>query len=184
MKNYVGFHGTSETIAEEIIINSFLIDHISDRLPCDLGKGVYIFENSEKYNCQAKEQAMKYVKKYKNGYKNPTVLKVDCHVDSDKELDMNLSANKKVFHNFMNENAGEIAEERKALIQDGAYKRGNLDGLVIELILEHYNKVVDLVIKDTYTSFNDIPGYKVSNFDNASEICIRNTDIIQNICVI
>lgn len=68
--------------------------------------------------------------------------------------------------------------------QKGILKRGNLDGIILNLMIEKLESVtgvaIDVIKKNMYTKC-ECPGYNLSNFPNGTEICIRNSQKITNI---
>lgn len=182
--NILAYHGTSEKKARVILAAEFRINNDKTQLPGDLGRGVYTFIDRHDKN-EAADTALNYVKNIKNRYPNPKVLKLTCDINEETILDFNDKDNEEIFLNFREENKENIKLEMDELEKNGSFKRGNIDGLVIELLLAKFELSPSVVIKDTYTWFKtELGDYKRSSFPNAREMCIRKLEIIKNKCII
>ncbi|EKZ0482741.1 hypothetical protein QK084_000429 [Enterococcus faecalis] len=183
MIKYVGFHGTDKSCFDKIKQSGFETRQNYETIPCDLGNGVYFFVKKSKHDDPC-ENALKYVNKYKKKYKNRLVLKAEINLEDEKLLDLNDADNAELFSKFKENNFENIEEELNKYLKNKSYYRGNLDGIVIELLLKKISIEVDAILKDTYTSFDPIEEYKRSNFQNGRELCVRNCALItiKNVC--
>ncbi|WP_321384446.1 hypothetical protein [uncultured Enterococcus sp.] len=181
MEKHIGYHGTDKYKYELIKQHGFRTTAKSGKLPRDLGDGVYFFIQHNDLSDPV-DNVKKYLKRYKSSFKEPSILEATC--ESDNVLNMNEASNAQWFISFKESNADLIFDEAKKMDRNNSLTRGNLDGLVIETLLRKINYFPDAIIKDTYTAFDPIPNYKISNFSNGRELCIRNIKIIKNICLI
>ncbi|EGP4907834.1 hypothetical protein FFQ47_002416, partial [Enterococcus faecium] len=75
--NYIGYHGTDQSLLEKIENNGFNSNHSNSSLPCDLGPGVYMYIARPGFpNNEPKNNAKKYVQSIKRRYANPIVLEI------------------------------------------------------------------------------------------------------------
>lgn len=176
----IGYHATNLSNSLKIIESGFRWR--KDALPNDLGDGIYTYIE-DGYNCP-KENATKYASVYRNKNKNDDIKVFEIVVSTTEEkiLDLNDSDNEAILAKFSKSNIELIDEKIKKMYRHTAkFRRGNFDGLVIEMFLEFHELYPDIIIKDTYTKFKDIPDYKLSNIRNGREMCIRNKDSIKKI---
>ena len=87
------------------------------------------------------------------------------------------------FNSFVDENEETIYNELDKLINNNTKKRGNIDGLVIEIMIREYKLEIDAIQKETYTQFDIRKKRKRSNIPNGKELCIRQNNIIKNKCI-
>ena len=183
--NVSAYHGTSEEIANKIIITEFIVDKNPRKLPGDLGRGIYSYVVRDEKKLEAASNALKYVESTKKSYEKYKVIKLHCDIIEDEILDFNDIENAQLFEEFREENEQIIKEEMSNLYDNGFLKRGNIDGLVIEMMIDAFELTPCVIIKDTYTWFSKVKGdYKRSNFPNGREMCIRNQEIIKKKCII
>lgn len=180
------FHGTSENNVNSIQNDGFNVDRDSGRLPNDLGDGYYFFVKNT-FGLSPEKMAFQYAKTYQRSpvavlsvnvdEKNSNVLNCDC-----------LSTIEEVVK-FRLENYEAVKEQLTyyktvSSPQKGILKRGNLDGIILNMMIEKLESVtgvaIDVIKKNTYTKC-ECPGYNLSNFPNGTEICIRNSQKITNI---
>ncbi len=176
----IGYHGTSDKVAKLILSNGFKIDNCTRKLPGDLGRGIYAFLDREDNSGEAISNAYNFVKNIRKNISKQEILEILCSVEDEQVLDFNDQDNITMFQEFREKNKKLINEELKSLEKNGSFKRGNLDGHVIEMLLRWFNLSISIVIKDTYTWFGtEFDSYKKSNFFNGREMCIRNLDVIK-----
>lgn len=181
----VGYHGTPFENAEDIIKNDFNIRDFSisskskQKVPCDLGNGIYLFLNSLIFNNNAEEMAGKYVKFCKYKSSNHAILKVVLSFDEDESIiDMNDEDFKRDFNKLRNDFEPIVVDLCKDNIRwDKAYERGNLDGLLLEYMFDSWGNDPILVMGDTFTRVNKC--YKISNAPNCREVAVRKQHIIK-----
>lgn len=180
MTEFIGYHGTDKQHYPEIKKDGFKKYVSLKSLPCDLGRGAYFFIYRSNHD-NPKKHALRYVKKYKPRYTDPIVL--EASVVTNEILDFNETNNKDIFLAFKDNNVELIQQELKSYSKNRSFERGNLDGIVIEVMIQSYRMKVDAVLKDTYTPLEDVSAYKRSNFPNGRELCVRNTNKIKNVCI-
>lgn len=177
MEELIGYHATGKEFLDSIKQNGFKKKTSAKSFPNDLGNGIYFYIDRPKYEGEAKNNAKNYAEKYKSNYKEIVVLEVDILKDSDKVLDFNDNETADALEKFIKCNEENIYKEFEKFEKFlGATKRGNLDGIAIELFIEYFNLPVDIVFKNTFTKFNN--NYKISSFTNGKEACVRNENII------
>lgn len=178
----IGYHGTSKDIAECILVDGFRIDRDIRKLPGDLGRGVYTFLDKEINSGEAIRNARNFVKNIRKNILVPEILKVLCSVDENQIMNFNDPDNVKIFQKFRENNQEVLNKELDFLKRNGSFNRGNMDGYVIEMLLNRFNISSLVVIKDTYTWFStELNRYKKSNFPNGREMCIRGLKVIKDI---
>ncbi len=174
-KHFTGYHGTEKSNISSIISDGFRIEKYSfitsklQKVPGDLGAGVYAYEDSLE---NAKKFAGKFVDEV-------AVLKLDIVVDENRFLDMDEKDNASLILEIYNSYVFKQLEARYELTNKSAASRKCLDGLVLEYIIHKYRLQVDLVKKETYTRFKDLP--PISHYFNGTELCVKNKKIIENI---
>lgn len=174
--DFLGYHGTNQKSFHYIQKNGFKKKVSDISFPNDLGDGIYFYIDRGVANSEAIENARKYVKKYKYNYNGKIVLEVPICVEENKVLDFNDKDTSQSLECFITENREKIDEElNKYNRLSAVFKRGNFDGIAIELYIDYFKANVDLVLKDTFTKFDD---YKTSNFCNGREVCVRNMEAI------
>lgn len=174
-KKLLGYHGTDEKYLVSMRKEGFKKKFSKSSFPNDLGFGSYFFV--DRAEGEAQSNSKRYVLKYKRKYKVPVVLEVPLTVSEDNILDFNKHDNLELLEDFARANDSLIKKElRKYSPQAPSYKRGNLDGIVIDLFIEHFKIPADIIVKDTFTKFDN--KYKISNFSNGREVCVKNTHII------
>lgn len=172
---FIGYHATDLNYCEDIIKNGFK-NQSSESFPNDLGFGVYFYIKMDDTD-DPLENSVKYIKKVKKSYKYYIVL--ETQIEAENILDLNEPDNNHYFTNFMKNNISMIEERARLFPISGITKRGNCDGIALEMILGHLGLTPEAIICDTFTKFNDT--YKRSNFPNGRELCLRKTDCIKNI---
>lgn len=173
-KELVGYHGTSQKNLNFIKNLGFRKKWSANSFPNDLGIGVYFY--LDRIEGEAKENARKYVVRYKKEYFGKVIIEVPILVGETKILDFNIKEAMDSLEEFIRENGSRIKKELEKYDNNSkAFKRGNFDGIAIDLYIEYFEAIVDVILKDTFTSFDD---YKISNFVNGREMCVKNNDII------
>ncbi|MBK5244058.1 MAG: hypothetical protein JJE18_03345 [Eubacteriaceae bacterium] len=187
IKEFFGYHGTPERCIDSIKndgfkVRTFLFDCAEEQeIPCDLGNGIYVFLDNDEYGFDGKECAKKYVKNVKRGELSYGVIELSLSIDfenqeivdlDDEEIISEILAVRKV----MMPKLKRLFEENY-FKNNGAFQRGNCDGIILEgLLLEKKSDPV-MIIKNTYTSESY---YRISNFPDGTEACIRDISIIKN----
>lgn len=175
-KELVGYHGTSSDRANKIKEHGFIKSNSEYSLPGDLGFGVY-FYISRNSNDVPFDNATKYVKKAKFKYVDYVVIESLIKVNENKILDLNDENTRKNLELFTEKNYDKITKAAEKYKKTRAYKRGNLDGIAINLFINLLGLPTDAVIQDTHSNYDGI--YKSSNFNkNGREICVKDTSII------
>lgn len=183
-----GFHGTTESNLKAIIackkidIPEFKIggDFVipkGQRLPNDLGMGLYLFLSDDSLCFNGYMNAKRYAAKYKKV--NAKVLKVRVK-DDIKILDLNNPNNRKIFNQFREKLFDKVYYNYSSSIRDdGAKVRANLDGLFLEILIRYKfgTENIDGVICDSYTPFYNQYN-QLSNIANGRELCLRDSSSI------
>ncbi|MGY0186384.1 hypothetical protein [Lactococcus petauri] len=183
--NFKGYHGTGRKTASEIKNQGFNFKQ-NMKFPNDLGDGVYFFIQRNEIDFPEKN-AKNYVYSFKSEERLKSLLIAEISIDDDKLLDLNEEEIQTEFDSIRNEYLDKIKTELKKYPDTwGAKQRGNYDGIVLNILLESRNMKPDGVLKDTYTPFLDFKseknsGYRISNFPNGRELCVRNIDTITKI---
>ncbi|BAP84795.1 hypothetical protein LOOC260_102170 [Paucilactobacillus hokkaidonensis JCM 18461] len=179
-----GFHGTGIDNATKIMNNGFTIAK-SNKVPNDLGTGVYFYINSA-FTFSPIMMAKNYSIVYKRISKAKiTVLQAE--IDEEATLiDFDLKSNLIELVKYRDANFDKIKNILNTVEKgNGLAARGNLDGIVIELfktyLEEKYNVRVDGVKKNTFTPQHDLYKYKQSNMPNGRELCVYNLNRISNL---
>lgn len=181
-KELLGYHGTNQRSFDFIKRRGFRKQVSDNSFPNDLGLGAYFY--TDRIKNEAKENAKKYVLRYKKSYVGRIVLEVPILVDEDKVLNFNENDTAETLEEFIRENRDSINKElEKYDSESSAFRRGNFDGIAIDLFIDYFGIAVDMIIKDTFTSFDD---YQRSNFNNGREVCIKDTEVIdeKRICIV
>lgn len=196
-KNKKGWHGTT-TKAAEIIkdqgfeLTPYKFNFNKSRIPNDLGNGVYFYLEDDILD-NPKEVAYKYVKIYKSDImkdenSSPKVLGATIKFPDANFLDMDERDNMSALIAIKKQMEREVYSQVQKLYPDGAFRRGNLDGLFIELLIEKFkrdkNIDIQIVTKYTFTNLQEkIGNFKIniSNFPNAREVSVRKLDLIEDL---
>ncbi|WP_336825185.1 hypothetical protein [Sporosarcina sp. USHLN248] len=175
-KHFTGYHGTVKSNVASIKSNGFRVEKYSfitselQKVPGDLGAGVYAYKDSI-------ENAKKFAEKFSDDI---SVLKLEIVVDEDRFMDMDEESNSSLILEVYNDNkVFNQLKERYMRTNKSAKSRECLDGLVLEHIIHKYRIPVDLVKKETYTRFKDLP--PISHYFNGTELCIKNKKIIKKV---
>ena len=154
------------------------------RVPNDLGEGIYFF--IEGYD-PPDEIARKYVEYNKSQLlvRNNTsveIIKVKVTQNDNEYLDFDERDNLQSLHKFRTR-FEEIIKEliKRSDHQDGAYKRGNFDGYVVDLLVMRIEQEKKLQIKSvsraTYTKIDS--DQQRINIQNGKELCVKFSNFIQ-----
>lgn len=194
------YHGTRIENKEKIVSKSFIISNTPDRIPNDLGNGIYFFLDKGSNYKSPKEMAESFVKNYRNCSNDEHIIFKVTVSDEAKLIDYNDADNAALFETFRNKNLNIILKhygrfvynsqkkspsipgslkgaKKKSSSIPGGLKRANLDGIVFELLK---NKAkYDGVVKDTYTPQDK--KYNKSSFSNGRELCLYDPDKIADI---
>jgi hypothetical protein len=178
MSEYIGYHGTSEINYNKIRSKQFKLSRPKGTLPCDLGYGIYMYIQREEFPDECpKENAEKYLQRYKPKYKKPVILEIRSEIANDKVLNLNKHSNQSFFLKFKKNNLDRLEKEFHIQANTPTKKRGNADGMVLDIMIENVGIPVDAVIVDSYTPI-DFHGYNRSNIPNGREFCLKNPDKI------
>lgn len=190
-KVIIGWHGTLASRFIKIQESGFDLKQFTCSkgkmtLPGDLGYGTYLFVEDTVLSYNPKDYAAKFLETYKNKYENEFCL-LKVTVKEENLLDLDLEENIKVYSDLREKLKIQIEQRAKDLAPNGTLKRGNFDGLYIEVILEYLKEIegieVKLVTKRTFTDFKEKVGvFNVnrSNFANGKELVIRDTELVLN----
>lgn len=182
--NIRAWHGTTQENADGIRrygFNKIEIDFRSTDLrnPNDLGEGIYFYIDS------TYELGHKLANKYAHQYRDKIAKQQKCSIETieveislekSKLLDLDNEDTKQFFIDFSKKHETERNKLIYSLKNDGAKRRKNYDGIMVELFVRHINKqvpngVVQAVQKETYTMFDNC----ISNFPNGKELCVRDS---------
>lgn len=185
----VGYHGTSRKQGKDILSNGFeemkFTPNSMNKLPGDLGCGIYFFVDHSLYGFEGYECAHLYSRRFCS--KRDTkihILEVDLLFTEDMEiLDLDIEENKQKFikakQNLTDYVNKFITQNLEDIEVDGSYKRGNFDGVYLEAMFSKRQiKEVHAVSKNTFTRFDE--NAKISNFPNSSEVSLRKPEVIKN----
>ncbi|MGX0511227.1 glutaredoxin-related protein [Staphylococcus hominis] len=178
--NLKGYHGTDKSHYDNLE-NERIFS--TKKLPSDLGNGLYLFIDRVNMVGEAIENAKKYLNRWKKDYKERIIAQIDVEFNEDNLLDLDDRENQNVFNSFVEDNEETIYNELDKLINNNTKNRGNIDGLVIEIMIREYNLEVDAIMRETYTQFDTTKKRKRSNIPNGKELCLRNNDIIKRKCI-
>lgn len=175
-KHFTGYHGTLKANVSSIKSNGFRVEKYSfitselQKVPGDLGAGVYAYKDSI-------ENAKRFAEKFSD---DVSILKLDIVVDEERFMDMDEPSNSSlILEVYENNQVFKRLKERYTRTNKSARNRECLDGLILEHIIHKYQIPVDLVKKDTYTRFKDLP--PISHYFNGTELCIKNQQIIKKV---
>lgn len=171
-----GCHGTEKSKYDSM----YEIRKRNKKLPPDLGNGLYLYVLRNDNIMEPFENAMKYLNRWKPKYQEKIVVKVDISMDNDNLLNLDDVENQITFNDFYDTNEDAIKDVLNNLDKDNTFNRGNIDGLIIEMMLKEYGIKADAVTKETFTQFYSDKRRKRSNIPNGKEFCVRNTSIISN----
>lgn len=182
----IGWHGTTQKNEESIIKNGFknLKTDFSKnevRVPNDLGNGIYFYIDFRKTS--GKTLAQKYVRSYRDRIAREqkcsfSVIEAEITCEDECLLDMDEFENLKMFYEFNEKHTSTRNQMITKLKSDGAKKRKNYDGIMMELFIREIHKQfkeVKVVKKDTNTIFES----EISNFANGTELCVRNLECVK-----
>lgn len=176
----IGYHGTTYESACNILKNGIDVSKLSRKWINDLGRGFYVYIDLEDrpFPNSACENANKYAKTFKSKKQKIGILKVTVNVkDESKILNLTNPRTKKIF-SFMSDNIKEAAFDLIPNIKTGASKRNNRDGFLLEYLFKYgYYNEPQVIIENTHTDFAHIR----SNFDNGTEMAIRDLSVIEDI---
>lgn len=192
----IGWHGTTTKQAEKIKkvgfnFNEYEFDVDNQRLPNDLGAGVYFFVEKE-FLENPKHLAKRYVEIYKDNIlkrekSSPIVLQAVIKFDEDNCLDFDNQDNFEDMITLKKTLKRELYDEVNRFTSGGIVNRGNFDGLLIEAMIKKFFKkgiIINIVSKSTFTNIEDSFGkHKIrhSNFPNGKEIAVRDVNLIEDI---
>ena len=184
-----GYHGTTPLNAKAIIetnkvevepfsIKSDVVIPSGQRLPNDLGQGLYLFLDSESQGFDGKECTKQYAQKWRSDGNKVAIIHFDFNETPLYILDFNLPENSILFVKLRHKLYQKIEQGLTTFKENKSLKRANLDGIFIEYLVQHgLKRHVDGIIKDTYTPFYSSRN-TLSNFPNARELCLRSTGAI------
>ncbi|HEM3702039.1 TPA: hypothetical protein U1D11_000505 [Streptococcus suis] len=186
--SFLAWHGTTQSFAKKIRIEGFektTIDFsaVELRNPNDLGGGVYFYIDS------VYSRGLTIATKYAHNYRDKIAKKQRCSIEiievtidvqSHLLLDLNDKKTEQMFVEFSQKHEAERNKIKGRLRNDGASRRRNYDGIMVELFVHHINKQlpdgeVQAVQKYTHTSFDGV----ISNFPNGAELCVRDVSCIK-----
>lgn len=181
------WHGTTQENAGEIKKNGFTWNAVdlrgsNFRNPNDLGGGVYFYIDSV-YG-KGRDLAYKYAHQYRDDVAKKQrcsieIIEAEISMENDRLLDLDDIETKLLYTEFSKKHEIERQRAIYRLKNDGAKRRKNYDGIMVELFIQHINKQnpsgsVQAVQKETFTNFDGC----ISNFDNGVELCVRDTSCI------
>ena len=180
-----GYHGTKPQNAKDILNNNSVVitpfkitaDFVipsGQRLPNDLGQGLYLFLDSDKPKFDGKQCAKLYAHRWRNEDNKVSLILFDIDESDIFSLDLNKQENAEKFIEIRNKLAQRVEQRLKTFKEGKILDRANIDGIFIEYLVQHFleNKV-DLIIKDTYTPFYSSRN-TLSNFSKGKKYCCRN----------
>lgn len=183
--NLQGYHGTDIANKDDILKNGFKYKKFNknlkdNKIPCDLGNGVYFYISSEFLPSPSKN-AIEYAKLYPRPSKNVVVFKCEIEVEEDKLLNLNDLESAQIIYDYYITNKEVIDLVYESIKESGAKKRGFILGLVIEMFIYKNKLSIDAIQKNTSTNFKLS---KVNNLfldlPNGTELVIKNKKCIKS----
>lgn len=170
-------HGTNKSIFDkEICKDNYVLKPYNNigRLPNDLGEGVYLYASNDLFNSYS--CAIKYAERYKSkGDNHISMLFYEIIFDDEYVLDLDDKENRTLFIKQREKLMDMIIEMSASFNQNKT--RGQLDGLLTDLIIDDHDKDIKVVIKETYTKFDS--EYDRSNFPNSLEVCVKDINLLK-----
>lgn len=180
---YIGYHGTNATSAEDIIGRDFkspplisqeLRKSRNYKLPGSLGYGLYTFNSDP-------ELAEEFSKRFNDD--DVKVVKIKIDVDEEEIFDLDLLEQMKKLRKFYRESVKRV--ERNINGKKINDKKQNIfDGILLEdlffKIRTHKDVKAVKMATHTFLDTDDSPAY-TSRVHNGQEICIRDYTIIKTI---
>lgn len=176
-----GFHGTSKEKADLVLKDGFKISKTKN-VPNDLGTGIYFYIDSE-FGEPPEIMARNFCCIFRKVPKTKVnIIKSEIN-ESAMLLDFDIKSNLVELSKFRNENLDNVKSILKSLENgNGLKKRGNLDGIAIELYVNYLNEKYATQIagvkRSTFTRNEEVIKYKASNIPNGKELCIYETSYI------
>lgn len=174
-------------MANSIRLNGFEYHHYDindfedERVPNDLGFGVYFFIDNSALPSQGFKSAKSYANKYvkKENIDEVSIVVADLVFDSERFLDLDESDNHEFFLHIVRENEIEVNRIWSKTKKGKHKERKILDGIFIEMLIDDIEKAIETTIqgvkKDTFSTL----GYaRRSNFHNTTEISVREIECI------
>lgn len=186
--NVKGYHGTIKSSSDSIYVNGFdyhqydINDFESERVPNDLGFGIYFFIDNEKIRSQGFKNAKNYAEKYvkKENIDKVTIVVADLNFNSHRFLNLDESDNQEYFLHIMKNNETAANMIWSKTVKGEHKKRKIFDGIFIEMLIDDIEEQMDETIqgvqKDTFSSLGSA---RRSNFHNTTEIAVREIDCIK-----
>ena len=169
---------TNKVEVEPFSIKPDVVIPSGQRLPNDLGQGLYLFLDSELQGFDGKECAKQYAQKWRSDGNKIAIIHFDFNKAPLYFLDFNLPENSTRFVKLRKKLYRKIEQSLTTFKENRSLKRANLDGIFIEYLVQHRLQCkVDGIIKDTYTPFYSSIN-TLSNFPNGRELCLRSTGAI------
>ncbi len=170
-------HGTDKkTYEKEIQPNNNQLKSCFDsknRVPNDLGDGIYVYGSNGLF--KASDCAEKYAKKYRDkGNDHITLIFYLLDTDDKHTLDLDIEEHKNALIKFRQETERRIKEMAKNYDENKG--RGQLDGIIINLLNKKLNNEIKVIKKQTFTKFDE--EYKTSNFPNSLEYCVKDNTLL------
>lgn len=154
------YHGTTVERAEQILKHGFQIR--KGKVTNDLGNGVYAYCNDERGAWNPRSNAIKFAKRFRNGPICVLKVTVDDNEITNNSLNLDrpeITPQWEAVRKRLEERAN---NQWRELSQGKAKKRHNIDGIILEYVLNDkdiftiQNNVINnpsCVLKQTYTSF-------------------------------
>lgn len=179
---YIGYHGTNATSAEDIIDRNFkrlplisqeLRKPSNYKLPGSLGYGLYTFNSDP-------ELAEEFSKRFNDDVK---VVKIKLDVDEEEIFDLDLLEQMKKLRKYYRDSAKRV--ERNINGKKINDKKQNIfDGILLENLFCQIRTLKEVkAVKMATHTFLDTDGSSAytSRVHNGQEICIRDYTIIKTI---
>lgn len=181
----LGYHGTDISNKDNILKNGFKYKKFNknikeNRMPCDLGNGIYFYISNEFLPSPAKN-AIEYAKLYPSPSKKVIVFKCEIEVEEDKLLNLNDLENVQIIYEYYETNKIIIDLMFESIKESGAKNRGYILGLILELYISMEGLSVDAIQKDTFTNFKPLKDKNAFiDLPNGTELVIKNNKCITN----
>lgn len=177
---YKGYHGTNKKNFDKIDTPK-KFKH--NKLPNDLGNGIYFFINRKETVEEAIINAELYLKRWKPNYRDKIIVEVLINLYKEKILDLDDGNNQEIFNLFIEENEENIYNEIQSLDSSNSFNRGQMDGLILEMMIKYFDLNLQAIIKETYTQFDESKIRKRSNIPNGREMCLKDYNAIKSKCI-
>lgn len=185
-----GYHGTKPQIANNILKDKNVIVHKFEitgdwllvrgqRLPNDLGQGLYLFLDDVDRGFGGFDNSKSYARIYKRDVsKKISVLKFVINESNLKVLKLYDERSIKFFNQYKKKYYDRLKTNLKNLKDDGAFNRYNLDGIFLEHLLQYHKNFSTINAVTNYTFTPTTEDKPISSVPNGRELCLRDINLL------